>query len=414
MNKTPSLTIVLYGADMCNGSCQYCTGALDWNDKGLDLKQGLGKDKIASLKAIGNRLYQMIQFDFGAMEKRILQWPEFNKSDTVSFSIWGGDPLASFDAYMELYEFLHYIGDKYNKKITLGGSTNGLAFLQDDVAEFFLKTKDVHMQLSHDGIGQWIRTKDIDPLKIPAVEELFKTTMLRNINCNLSLLNANVKQNISYFQSFPFLDPTKHGIRLYTMRDERYEKATINTLGLLNGRVYEQLKNEPFIDLQVRNDVELAKKYDIFEFGHQADLLFDGYYWMYENINKVPLFKRPAITRIQQLLKHKSQNTDNVMEYKRPLCAQYHLGQSKMSNCIDTLGKETMCHLYDSRLTKMANPELKHPEKCTGCPYSKSYECNVCGRTDFSERDCQLNYRLNMMAEHFEYVTRNITNNVKG
>lgn len=399
--RTPTLTIVFYGADLCNGSCQYCTGAIDW-----DLKQGLGKDAQKSLKAINNRLYNLIQFDFGAMEKRILQWPEFS-SDRLAFSIWGGDPLASIDAYMELYEFLHYIGDKYNKQVFMGGSTNGLAFLQDDVAEWALKTKDVHMQLSHDGVGQWIRTKDIDPLKIPAVGELFKSHFLKNINANLCLLNADVKENVEYFNQFKFLTPDWATIRLNQMRDERYEKATINTDGHFNSKVYEQLKGEAFVDLCVRNDVELANKYNIFEFGHQADIMFDGLYWMYENINKLPMYKRPMINRLSQLLKHKKQNTDDVFKYNRPMCAQYHLGQSSISNCIDTMGKETMCHLFDSRVTKMANPELKHPDKCNGCPYIKSYECNVCGRTNFSDKDCQLNYRLNKMAEHFEYLTVN-------
>ena len=363
-----NLSIVFYGADICTGSCGYCTGAI-----GLpSLTQGTGKDVLKSIEAIDRRLYDLIQFDFDALEETLVE--RTKGQSKVNFSIWGGDPLASFISYQELYDFLHYFGEKYNIEITLSGSTNGLAFLDKDKTEWFLKHNDIRMQLSHDGLGQWIRTKDIDPLKIDGVDELFKAGRLGNINCNLSILNASPLQNVEYFDQFNWLPSL---IRLYTARDEKYYKAISNPDGKFNNTSYESLKGSSIIDIQVRNDVELAKKYGIFQFGHQADLMFDEFYYMYENLDKFPKYKIALLRRIQALTRD-------------------------FSNTIDTLGKYTVCHLYDSRMKQIANPELKHPDKCKGCPFINSAECNACGRTDLSDADCQLYYRLNQMGQHFK------------
>lgn len=381
-----SLSIVFYGADICTGSCGYCTGAI-----GLPaLSQGTGKDVLKSIEAIDRRLYDLIQFDFDALEETLVE--RTKGQSKVNFSIWGGDPLASFMSYQDLYDFLHYFGEKYNIEITLSGSTNGLAFLDKDKTDWILKHNDIRMQLSHDGLGQWIRTKDIDPLKIDGVDELFKAGRLRNINCNLSILNASPLQNVEYFNQFNWLS---NGIRLYTARDEKYYKAIPNPDGKFNNTSYESLKGSSIVDIQVRNDVELAKKYGIFQFGHQADLMFDEFYYMYENLDKFPKYKNLLLRRIGALITDYSKT-------RRPKCAQYHMGLIDWSNTIDTLGKYTVCHLYDSRMKQIANPELKHPDKCKGCPFINSAECNACGRTDLSDADCQLYYRLNQMGQHFK------------
>lgn len=383
----------MYGADICTGSCGYCTGAI-----GLpSLKQGTGLDVIRSMEAIDRRLYDMIQFDFDALESCLANHPNVKGQSEVRFSIWGGDPLAGFLSFQELYDFLRYFGDKYNIKVSFGGSTNGLAFLRPSVTNWFLQHQDTRMQLSHDGLGQWIRTKDIDPLCIDGVDELFTEGRLGNINANLTILNASPFQNIEYFNQFKFLP---NNVRLYTARDEKYYKEIINTDGKFNNETFDSLKGSKFVDIQVRNDVDLAKKHGIFQFGHQADLMFDEFYYIYEHIDSFPRYKVPLLRRIIAL------NRD--IKKNRPKCARYHLGQLDWSNTIDTLGKYTVCHLYDSRMKSINNPSLKHPEKCKGCKYINSAECNACGRTDLSDSDCQLYYRLNQMGEHFKYLTNKL------
>jgi len=369
------MTIVFNNALICNGSCGYCTAKTDIDN----FKSG------TNLEAINKRLYEMIQFDFDALEEAIIKQPDFNE-DKVGFSIWGGDPLASWDSYIELYYFLEYIGLKYNKHIYLGGSTNGLAFQNKDVVDFMLSHPNIRMQLSHDGLGQFIRTRDVDPLKLDCMEDLWKNNNLKSINCVLNQLNFDVKENCRYFDQYKFL----HNVRIYSARDERYA-IPVKCNGFINGKYFEELKDYSEVNLCIHN----SNDHKVFE--HACDDFFEGYYWLGNLIRegKARKYASPYIDRIRTCLRNKD---------RKPLCAKYHLGLSETSSCIDTLGKYTECHLLDSNM-HVPNKEMKKPEKCNGCKFIDSHECNTCGRVDLSDWPCQHNYRLNQWAIHFKDLT---------
>lgn len=380
------LALVVYNQRECSGACGFCHG------KNHNLRMGVNrKDLENSIRKIDDRTYENAQFDFDKLENLLKDHPRLKEQNFVT--IWGADPITSFQTFQECYDFLKYFEKKYDKNIQVHFSTNGLAFCRDDVVEWLLSHKDVRGQLSHDGLGQYFRTFDTDPLNWDSTIELINQRKVSSISCILNQYNALPIDNIEFFRS-------KHktvSLRIWTPHLGDYDSIEKNMSGLLNGKNYESLKNVPFGNYMIHNDIEMAEKTGILQLAHQCD----DFFFQMEKIIKTwydtkwdgirtNLFRRIASSK---MIVTDTQN--------RTLCSQYHHGISDMSDSVDTLGNYTECHLLDSS-EKVPNPEWKMPELCEQCPYRHQQECNMCGAMPELKHICQWEYRWKQFCELVE------------
>ncbi len=389
--KQCNITVVFNNAKVCSGHCAFCTAANELN---------YGQPNASSIndiKHINEALNNMIKWDYDALEQAIVNYPGFEDSNRIGFSVWGGDPLTSFDQYVELYEFCTDICKRHNKQASFGGSTNGLAFMVPEWRDWFVNhSNNIHMQLSHDGVGNWMRTK-VDTIKL--AEPLMETSMINWISCVMNFYNPSPFQNIEFFEEYI---PQKYykniQARLYTVRDAYYDATALNTDGWFMNKQYDQLKNTKIGDMVIRNDQELSDKYGIFNMAHAADIYFDEIEQIYKDIDnsRYDPYRNVLIQRLAYN-RRKAVNGD-ILHMNRPWCAQYHTGLRDNSNCIDTLGKYTPCHLYDSDIA-IPNPKLEKPARCNDCPYKNNWECNVCGSFYLNPNYCQWSYRFNQQMQ---------------
>lgn len=400
MNR-PNITVVFNNAVRCSGFCGFCTAA-----RIADYNQGFNNNDLASIRNINEQLNNLIKWDYDALEKRIVEYPGWKESTSFNISAWGADPLTSFDQFVELYEFCTDIAKRNNKVVTFSGSTNGMAFSQDDWVEWLLNRNNITMQISHDGCGQWMRTLDHNPLEWENTLKLFRHGMLNYISCVLNFWNSSPMSNIKYFENnIPADIYNKIQIRLYTVRDAPYDVSMLNYKGMLNDKTYDQLKGLKLGDMCIRNDETLAKETGVWQLAHQADDYFDEIEQIYKSIDnsRYDPYRSVLIQRVAYNAKQMHGYVrEGIPNYQRPWCAQYHTGQRDNSNCIDTLGKFTPCHLYDSNMN-VPNPNYTKPERCNSCKYKDCWECNVCGAMELSPNYCQWNYRFQQQMQRLQH-----------
>lgn len=329
------LEIVLNGVDACSGSCPFCTES-----------QSTGMTKgIRDLISLDNHIYQRTQFDFDNLEKTITEHPYWTDLDKTRFVIWGGDPLTSFLSIQELVDFLEYLETKYNHKVMLNCSTNGLAFTRDEVKDYVIK-HNIGVQLSHDGLGQKYRTGDIDPLELDNVKELVERKVINSVYTVLCNYNPNVIKNIEHFKKYDIIPFTR---RIEAIRDSDYQ-------------------------------FNLAKE--------SADEFIDSLRQVYLDLwNPDYLPYRTALVR----------NLSVQLNHKPTQCNLYQAGITDKSNIIDTLGKYSECHLLDSN-QHVPNPSHIKPDYCKDCKYQDKFRCNLCGTAPFS-KECDFNYKYNALLE---------------
>ena len=90
-------------------------------------------------------------------------------------------------------------------KLEISSSTNGLPLLRNDICDYY-REHNITLQISHDGCGQWMRTKVIDPLYTPGfaenIAELFRSGHLNMINDCLNFYNNDVFANKKYYDDY--------------------------------------------------------------------------------------------------------------------------------------------------------------------------------------------------------------------
>ena len=381
------LSIVLSKSRHCSGKCAFCSAC-----SMMTFAQG-----YQDLKAIDDVLYNEIVFDFNKLEETLTKHPKWPTCSTIQ--IWGNDPLTSFQSFQELFDFIKYLEKKYNKHFKVWASTNGLPLTRDDVAEYVAKNN-IKLQLSHDGIANYFRTADVEVLDNQNVIDLLKKN-ITCIGCIHSFYNYQPLTNYHWFKN-KLGDKTPH-LRLWTIHDGEYDTQVKNVRGLINGKEYAALKGVPFGDYMIRNDYEMAAKYNLPFLAHVADDFFAQYMKLYVDIDKYPEAKSVLLNRM----------IDSVGPVQRPLCAQYHLGLSEYSDVIDTEGYYTECHLLD-HYEHAQNKKLEKPKECHTCKFGyNNTECGLCGSLKQRQTVCQFNYRLLNMYQvlwNIPYLKEEINN----
>ena len=374
----------MYDANRCSGFCQYCNARIeDLISQGFNLN-----DLEKSLRDIDKKNAETIQFDFDALEKAIEQNPYF-KSKSGSVTLWGADPMsACFTSLTELIDFIEYLNKEKGYDIHPGLCTNGLGFRIPEWVEYIIK-HNIGISLSHDGLGQEIRTmkKEFDPLFFDGFDELVTAGRLHLISPVLNQYNSDPVANYRYFEDVVFSRYPNIQLRLSKAKNGKYDVRTKNINGLCNGKYYDELKGTEWGNMLIHNDLSNP----ILE--HQLDIYIDGWKTIYDNPAK---FKNCW----QQAVKFARLNKGN--KEKNP-CYKFQNGILPYSHTIDTLGNNCECMLMDSqhhaRFKEMA-------PYCKDCKYKGRYECKECNVMEPAEADktalhqCPFNYRYQELMDY--------------
>ena len=407
------LSLTTTNINHCSGGCLYCLAASTINYsliKTNDAKDIIIKDCIR----VDNKTYDEAQFDFEALEKKL------DELRPDSIALWGGDPITSFKCLQEEVDFLEWWSNKNNHPLHITSSTNGLPLLRDDIKNYLIK-HNLNTQLSHDGVGQWIRTGNIDPLDFDNVKELVDRGIINSINATLSFYNYSCKDNIDYFHSklkeiWPDIyNPNKMAseresnlyrslyIKLNHIMDSDYNVTGLNKDGRWQNTTIEALKNTKLGDMSLRNGVNEWDKHVLDDYiADWFELL-----WQYgDNRLAIPYFLPFRKYIISQFQRGRKLSSFNAKEGNP--CRLYQMGLTDNSIHIDTLGRFTQCNLLDSN-TSVVNPTNERPN-CKGCRYELSSECNMCGAVKPRE-DCQYFFRWNQFLDQARRVYYGLNNN---
>ena len=188
---TASISLVMNGIKKCSGSCLYCSAASTMNYRSKENKT-------------------TFVFDKEKTKKRILEYTKevFDRAGglpvELNVDVWGGNPVENFEPFKQCIEFLENDLKEFSY-IRIHTSGNGLELQDKDIVDY-LRNHGIHYQLSHDGLGQWLRTGDIDPLYWDKTKDnialLTREGLLDWINCTLTARNPSFFENIEYWNKW--------------------------------------------------------------------------------------------------------------------------------------------------------------------------------------------------------------------
>jgi hypothetical protein len=335
------LSINLFGGCKCNGLCDYCSAHL--------LKE---ENPVIDLNAIVSTIKKT---------KYIVEG--FNRGEKLMVNLWGGEPLIHLQYFDPIIERLEKeFGDK------IGGyflSTNGIPLSDKKVIEWIYnlnKIKPTRLQLSHDGLGQYYRTKLFDPFYCENTKnvliKLANDGIFNLINCTMSSKNPSMFANMFYFNKW-----------------------------LLDNNLSDKVE----IKLNHINDSDYCTDYnfdgeELSEYIHETEILFMDAYAIYKKADatnyggkNVPKWWKPFINYFYNQLMR-----DGL--YTSPGgCGLFSSGESDETWCINTRGEYVACQLWDTN-DGIQNMDLKMPEYCDDCEYKKYDECHPCPNSTYPEK----------------------------
>lgn len=372
-------SITVKGINNCSGSCSYCVAAsTDMYKLGIN-----HKSILQECERLNKLTYAQSQFDFEALEAKLLY--NIDKYDVLSFDLWGGDPLTSFDSTAEVVYFIEDFCERHNKKHYISTSTNGLPLLNDNIISF-CKEHNVHIQLSHDGLGQKYRTCKVDPLDFPTVRQAIKDGILSTINCTLTYDNHSPLDNIKYFNS-----------KLEEIFPDVYSNDKMASEA--ESKVWSkfQIKLNHIYDGQYDNYDPTLRGRALDDYIHEWAILF--------NILHTPYIDNTYYHPYARYIKNQASRGTDINDNRQNPCRKFQVGLSSISEHLNTLGEYTDCNLVD----KVPNRDNIKPDYCKGCKYENSGECNMCGMLFKKESGCDYFYRWNQLLEevrHRDSLTR--------
>lgn len=375
-----NISLVMYGIKKCSGSCLYCSAASTMNYRD-------SKNKTT------------FKFDKEKTKKRILEYTnvlELSKQNSVNLhiDIWGGNPLENFEEFKQVVEFLQNDLKEFSS-IDLHTSGNGLELQSNDIVEYLINNN-IKYQLSHDGLGQYIRTGEIDPLywskTADNIAKLTRLGILDWINCTLNNRNYSLFENKKYFDTWM----QKNGLldtglviklnHLYPGTPAINKVWTGRDIPPLLGR--SACKRGEVIGDLAFNGINLV--------NYMHELRKFGIICLMPDIRNNPEWKHYADYILNQI------NRWGIIESENEgdgICRKFQMGIVDKTFAIDTLGEYCQCNLIDSS-TSVKNPSGTRTEKCKECVYSKQKECHLCG-SEVYEDPCRYLYQYCQVLEEF-------------
>ena len=434
-------SITMNGIESCSGGCVYCSAGTT-----LDYAMGVNyKDIAGSLKKIDEKTYSEFRADFNKLEETIEHNTRFRHAKEIQekqgiqaqvhIDIWGGDPVTNHLATQEIVAFLEeFFVNKHGMKLEISSSTNGLPLLRKDICDYYREHK-MTMQISHDGCGQWMRTKDVDPLYTPGfaenIAELFRDGTLNMINDCLNFYNNDVFANKKYYDDYfksinmPMDKFQKLYIKLNRIYDGDYDIHQKNVHGYFGSdkREFDFLKGKEFGDMRHHNwknlnsgDIELAHL-----FAHELDNYMGQWFQL------ALMMRDPDVVNNPMWAPYKGYISEQVNRWQpmksrdesQSICRRFQMTTAKVGDpnywckpnefgeiemfVIDTIGGYCECNLIDSdHHVKNVGCAIT-PKQCPSCKFYLQSECQGCGSEIFTE-DCEWRYRWVTMLEQVKYL----------
>lgn len=392
--KQLSFSYIMYGIHKCSGSCMYCSAAhtMDYNTDGNANTYKFYPDKVKA----------RIQ-DYFKKSNKIDIFSEDGKKCDLHVDIWGGNPLENRKQFKESVEFLKTTLEPYVHKLDLHTSGNGLE-LQNKSLCNYLKTNNIGYQLSHDGLGQWIRTGIIDPLYWDKTKDnivdLARCGILNWINTTLSHRNYSFLKNIDYWNKWideNKLDPKKLYIKLNHIYPGTEPIHKIWNYDDSDNIVHGQIKTGEEIG-------ELTPHgYNLQEYLHEFRLLCIA--CSAPGARQSPIYGPFAGYITGQM------NRNRILKTHKDfvgMCRQYQQGIIDYNFPIDSIGEYSQCNLIDSS-TPVEHPSCQQPDYCKGCKFEFYEECHPCGSENYEKLDkesghCIYRYAMNEVIDEIKTI----------
>lgn len=362
-----SISLVLYGIKKCSGSCLYCSAAstMDYRSKSNHTSFVFNKKKTKE---------RILEYCKDAFDKA----KQNNEGVELNVDVWGGNPVENFKPFKQAIEFLENELKEF-KVINIHTSGNGLELQDRDIVDYLIE-HNIRYQLSHDGLGQWIRTGDIDPLYWDKtkdnIAELARKGILDWINCTLSARNPSFFRNIEFWNKWR--DDFKIADKDITIKLNHIYDGTKPITKRWLGKDNEFIKHGEEVGDLCFHGTTLQ------EYLHEFRKL--SYICMTPGIENNIVFK-PFVNYIRgQYDRFKIMKSDEDCGS----CVAFQRGLKKTNFAIDTKGEYCQCNLIDSSTT-VHNPGAKQPDYCKGCRYEKMVECNKCGSEEYMPK-CEYHY----------------------
>lgn len=362
-----SISIVMNGIKKCSGSCMYCSASSTMHYRAEDNKTTF----VFYPKKLKKTILEFCKEQLGRGQKE--------GGVELAIDIWGGNPVENFDPFKKVVDFCENELKEF-KSVRLHTSGNGLELRDNDIVEYLIK-HNVHYQLSHDGLGQWLRTGVCDPLYWDKTKDnivrLAKMGILDWINCTLSARNPSFFDNIEYWNKWR----KENGL---------YE---IRTLTIKLNHIYDGTK--PIDRVWNLPDNPQIKKGEVI-----GDLCFHGevmHEYLHEFRKLALICHTPGVENNpvwQPYIGYIKGQANRFRMIKSSseagMCVAYQRGEIDHNFAIDTKGKYCECNLIDSD-NHVHNPIAKQPDYCKNCKYKNLAECNKCGSENYSEK-CEYNW----------------------
>ena len=373
--STTGISIVMNGIRKCSGSCLYCSAASTMNYRAKDNQTSFIFNKEKTKKTILEYCKTVLEQD----RKK-------GEGTTINIDIWGGNPVENFKPFKEVVAFCENDLKEF-KIVKLHTSGNGLELQSRDIVDFLIN-HNIHYQLSHDGLGQWLRTGEIDPLYWDKtkdnIAELTKKGILDWINCSLTARNPSFFDNIDYWNKWRKEINLDNKIDLTIKLNHIYD-GTPPIEKKWTGKDNAQIKNGEIIgDLNLHG--ETLQEY-LHEFRKLALICHTP------GVREGWEFKPFCNYIFGQTGRFKIYKDENELGS----CTKFQRGITKTNFAIDTKGNYCQCNLIDSD-GKVKNEKAQMPDYCKGCIYEKTLECNTCGSENFPEK-CEYKWWWNKTLE---------------
>ena len=405
-----SISYVMAGVHSCQSKCLYCSAGDTM--KYEQFKKNPDMTPCHEFKFNKEKVIERLD------NHRNIKWEKEraakeNRKPAIHIDIWGAEPLYHVDAFKETCDFLK----DYFKDWDLGlhTSSNGLSFISDDITNYVIENN-IHVQLSHDGLGQWIRTGDFDPCKPGSknydnLKKLFQLGIIDWVNCTLSAYNTSFFGNIEYWnrvrQDMEIWNKPLY-IKLNHIYDSTYDIKAINKHGYKNGKVDPELIGKPLGDLALHGR-------DLWDYMTEFVAL---YYMLKQPYYSKGPYYQPYVgyileqgTRFDMMPDHDTK-TGACRAFQR---WRHKIGDPKgwddQTFVIDSLGEYSECNLIDSTFDTL-NPGGVQKEHCKGCKFEFTKECNPCGSEPFAD-ECEYLYAWNNILPMISVIDRKTNEAVK-
>lgn len=331
MSQEFSIILAGAGGNLCNMKCTYCsaTGVTE-------------KDKPGCKE-------WPIEIDYDAMFKTMESNPiikeALEKNEELTINLWGGEPLMHTKEWDELVPKIkeHFPNLKFRVYLSTNGLLCGAKHIQEWIYDFH-KKYGLTIQLSHDGVGQWIRSKGFDPLYDHKTKDFFikmaKDGIFNMINATLNQFNYSPISNFAYFQKWRYDNHLEHlpfYIKLNHLNDSEY-CGPYRLSGEKLNRYMDEMQT-----LWMRSYV-----------ARRDDLYWQPYRDYFVN---------------QMTRWNKFTNLGG--------CGMFSTGQRDWTWCMNTKGEYVFCQLCNDPESN-PNPECKQGPECEHCEFRDYDDCHGC------------------------------------